>query len=47
MVFDKLACVVNADNIGIYPIMVETEKQMVDEIIRLSKDDYVAKSRGL
>ena len=26
---------------GIYPIMVETEKQMVDEIIRLSKDaDY-------
>jgi hypothetical protein len=41
VVFDKLACIVNADNIGIYPIMVETEKQMVDEIIRLSKDaDY-------
>lgn len=47
VVFNKLECVLKAENIGVYPIFVSTEDDMADSIIKLIKNNgfYESESR--
>ncbi len=44
VVFSKLECVLQAENIGVYPLVANSENDMVERIIKLSTDnDYYEK----
>lgn len=39
VVFSKLECVLQAENIGVYPLVANSENDMVERIIKLSTDN--------